>query len=606
MIKNIPILLIFLLFALQSYIYGQNDFPKLVVRADDMGSSQAANTACFEVCKTGWATSVEVMPVGPWFPEAVKILNDNPDIDAGIHLTLSSEWGNIKWRPLTYCPSLTDDNGYFFPAIEPDANYPGLSLSEKSWSAVEVENEFRAQIEMALKNIPHISHISAHMGATTFDPVIKNIIARLAKEYNLPDVSSEAEEYGLIPVTYDGAHFSTTEKSTAFIRMLDKLETGKSYYFTDHPALNNQEMRSIYRSGYENVAEDRQAATNLFNTNGIKEIIQYRGIRLTSYNEILKPLPRSTPEAERVSQKKIDNYLKAIEKQNQDIHSLMILRNGKIVFEKWFGDNAPDKLHIMNSVSKTFTALAIGFAIDENKLNITDKVISFFPDQLPENISPYLEKLTIKHLLTMSAGMDVELSDQIRAGGDNKWVQSFLNTPFKEEPGSVFAYNSMASYMLSAILQEVTDETLDRYLYPRLFRPLGITGVTWDKSPENIVTGGWGLYIKTEDMAKLGQFLLQKGKWNNTQLLPESYIDEATSAQIIQTASGIPGNTDWGLGYGYQIWRCTHNAYRADGARGQLVVVIPDKNAVIITTADEPDIKKILELFWKHLYPAFD
>ncbi len=169
--------------------------PRLIVRADDMGSSQAANAASMRSFTNGIITSIEVMAIGPWFPEAVRLLNENPGIDVGLHLVLTSEWDNIKWRPLTPCPGLTDQNGYFFPKIFPDKNYPGQSVMENKWTPEEVEKEFRAQIELALRNIPRISHISGHMGSTAFDPRVAEISARLAKEYHLPSVDGNMMSY---------------------------------------------------------------------------------------------------------------------------------------------------------------------------------------------------------------------------------------------------------------------------------------------------------------------------------------------------------------------------------------------------------------------------
>jgi len=330
-------------------------------------------------------------------------------------------------------------------------------------------------------------------------------------------------------------------------------------------------------------------------------------------NKIAQPLPRSTPQAEKVSRRGISDYLSAIQKNEQDIHSLMIVRHGKVVYEQWFGDNAPDKLHALWSVSKTFTATAIGFAVSENRLKVTDKVISFFPDMLPTDVSPHLKELDIKHLLTMSVVHDANLSNQIRRS-ENDWVKAFLSVPIIKKPGTEMMYSSAATYMLSAIIQKVTGEKLIDYLTPRLFNPLGITGITWEESPQGINTGGWGLSVKTEDMAKLGQLFLQKGRWNGRQLLPESWIDEATTSHISSLPSGTtrenlkmkPEDSDWLQGYGYQMWRCRHNGVRADGANGQYIIILPEKDAVIAVTANVSDMQAELNLIWEHLLPALE
>ncbi len=164
-----------------------------------MGSFRAANIACLDGYKNGIETSIEVMVVTAWFPEAARLLRENPGVDVGLHLTLTSEWDNVKWRPLTHCPSLVDKNGYFLPMMGANKAYPGLSISESKWNIAEIEREARAQIEMALRNIPQISHISGHMGSLSFAPEVEQLMQRLADEYNLPlvDHRGAKEKYAL-------------------------------------------------------------------------------------------------------------------------------------------------------------------------------------------------------------------------------------------------------------------------------------------------------------------------------------------------------------------------------------------------------------------------
>ena len=599
-------ILCLLIFAAQAQI-GTN--PRLIVRGDDMGSSQSSNLASMDTYKNGIETSIELMVVAPWFPEAVRLLRENPGIDVGLHLTITSEWDNIKWRPLTNCPSLVDRNGYFLPMMHPNPNYKGLSITESKWRLEEIEQEFRAQIEMALKNVPHISHLSGHMGSSGFDKKVAAVTKRLAAEYNLADISTNPKaDYGIYGIGYDGPSKTFAEKESSFIQILNKLETGKTYVFVDHPALDNIEMQAVHHVGYENVAADRQGVTDLFKSDKVKSAIRDKGIKLISYNDATKALPHSTPEAESINPEGIVNYLKAVKESGQDLHSVMIVRHGKVVAEHWFGENASNKNHILNSVSKTFTATAIGFCVAEKRLKVTDKVISFFPDDFPKTISPYLAELQIRDLLTMSVGHEVDPTNKIRTQGGS-WEKMFLALPIENKPGTKFVYNSMASYMLSAIVQKVTGEKVIDYLYPRLFRPLGIVGAEWSVSPTGINAGGWGLYIKTEDMAKMGQFMLQKGKWNGKQLLPEIWFDEATSAHISQPPTWFPANgkaqeSDWVQGYCYQLWRCRYNAYRADGANGQYIIVLPEKDVVVVTTANITDMQAELNLIWQYLLPA--
>jgi len=604
-----------LLVAASSSFAVQAGGPRLVVRADDMGAFHSVNMACQETYRKGITQSVEVMVVAPWYPEAVKMLKAYPGVDVGIHLTITSEWENMKWRPLTNCPSLTDKDGYFFPMMGPNKAYPLQSVQENKWSLAEVEQEFRAQIELGLKTLPQVSHITNHMGCVRFDKEVLAMVTRLAQEYHLTFVEGDEmyDRYNAQSVGYAGSSKTSADKEASFIRMLEKLQPGKNYIFLDHPALDNDEMQTVGHVGYEGVAADRQGVTDLFTSEKVKQLIKEKGIELISYNDLTKSLPRSTPVAEKVSEKGIAGYLDAVRKSGQDLHSLMIVRHGKVVAEQWFGDNAANKPHIMNSVSKTFTATAIGFAVMEKRLRLTDKVISFFPEKLPAQLSPFLKELQVSHLLTMSVGQDARKVEQITKDTENTdWVKAFLSSPIDAEPGSEFSYNSMATYMLSAIIQRVTGEKVIDYLYPRLLRPLGITGATWQESPQGINCGGWGLYIKTEDMAKMGQFLLQKGKWNGEQLLAEAWIEEATSFKIASLPAGVkkqdlkmkPQDSDWLQGYGYKIWMCRHNAFRADGANGQFIIVIPEKDAVIVTTANVNDMQAEINLIWKYLLPA--
>lgn len=579
---------------------------RLIVRADDMGSSRASNIACLKTSQEGVATSIEVMAVGPWFPETVRILRANPEIAVGLHLTLTSEWDLIKWRPLTSCPSLVDENGYFFPQIRKNSNYPGQSISEHKWNLAEIEQEFRAQIELALRNLPQITHLSSHMGCTTFDKDVAAMVSGLAKEYNL---TLETEIENLSYVTYKGSHKTLEEKEASFLKMLETLEKGKNYLFVDHPALDTEEMQGTFHIGYEDVARDRQGVTDLFTSPKIKAALQDKNIELATYNQIAKALPRSTPEAENVSADMLQNYLAAVEEAKQGIHSVMVLRNGKVIAEKYLGEAAHDKNHVMYSVSKTFTATAIGFAVQEGRIQLSDKVISFFPEDLPENISDHLRNLEIRHLLTMSVGHGKDPTQSIRETEGANWMKGFLAVPLEHQPGTRFVYNSLATYALSAIVQKVTGEKVVHYLYPRLFRPLGIASIRWEESPQGINCGGWGLWLKTEDMAKMGQFLLQKGVWNGKQLLSKEWIEEATQAHINQPPVWVSdesdeAKSDWRQGYGYQLWRCRHNAFRADGAFGQFIIVIPEKETVITVTAQLGDMQAEINLIWEHILSA--
>jgi hypothetical protein len=254
------------------------------------------------------------------------------------------------------------------------------------------------------------------------------------------------------------------------------------------------------------------------------------------------------------------------------------------------------------SVSKSFTSMAIGLLVEAGQLSIDDQVISFFAaEELPDQVSDNLAAMRIRHLLTMTTGHSQDTVE--RLSRDRRMVRLFLGLDVEAEPGTLFVYNSGATYMLSAILQKVTGETLLDYLRPRLFEPLGATEATWDLSREGINTGGWGLSLNTESLANFGQLLLQRGEWDGKQLIPAEWIDAATAWQV---PNDNEDKVDWRQGYGYQFWRARHGAYRGDGAFGQYCVVFPEQDASLIITSASPDMQATLDVVWEHLLPALD
>ncbi|MEI7981816.1 MAG: serine hydrolase [Bacteroidota bacterium] len=317
-------------------------------------------------------------------------------------------------------------------------------------------------------------------------------------------------------------------------------------------------------------------------------------------------LPRGIPEAEGVSSQGIIDFLDAIAKSRHEFHSFMFLRHGRVIAEGWWNPYSPDLKQTMYSLSKSFTSTAVCFAVSEKRLTINDPVVSFFPEYLPDSVTPFLAGMKIKDLLCMAAGQDRDQT-HIIVVNDSNWVKSFLAVPVVNTPGTTFRYNSLASYMLAAIVQKVTGMKETDYLAPRLFEPIGIKDLDWEVDPAGRNIGGWGLRIRTEDMARFGQFYLQKGKWNDKQLLPEAWVEEATTAKIEQMP-GISGaakdTNDWAQGYCYQFWRCRHQAFRGDGAYGQFIVVMPDQDAVVAITSESPNLQNELNLVWKHLLPA--
>ena len=317
-------------------------------------------------------------------------------------------------------------------------------------------------------------------------------------------------------------------------------------------------------------------------------------------------LPRSLPEKQGVAPGGLLDFINTIESKKLNVHSLMVVRHGQVVAEGWWAPYAPDLKHTLYSLSKSFTSTAVGMAVDDKKLTVDDKVISFFPNDLPATVSSNLAAMRVKDLLTMNTGHTKDTTPALREGTDANWVKAFLAQPVEREPGTIFTYNSGATYMLSAIVQKLTGQPVLEYLKPRLFGPLGIEGADWEVSPQGICTGGWGLRLKTEDIAKFGQLYLQKGVWNGKQLVSKEWVQDATRREV-QSAGG--GNrkaedNDWQQGYGYQFWRCRHNAYRGDGAFGQYCIVLPDEDTVLAITSETADMGAILDAVWDHILPA--
>lgn len=308
-------------------------------------------------------------------------------------------------------------------------------------------------------------------------------------------------------------------------------------------------------------------------------------------------LPRSSPEDQGVDTAGIMAFVDAAEKKLDALHSLMVVRHGRVVTEGWWAPYGPDSRHSLFSLSKSFTSTAVGLAVAEGKLSVDDRVLKFFPGDAPVDPSKNLQAMRVSDLLRMSTGHQAEPSFR----NEKHWAKVFLAQPVPNKPGTHFLYNTAATYMLSYIVQKATGTTVLDYLRPRLFEPLGIEHPTWGTSPEEVTLGGYGLSIRTEDIAKFGQLYLQKGKWNGTQLVPEAWIDAATARQ---TSNGSNPESDWDQGYGYQFWRCRHGAFRGDGAFGQYCIVLPDQDAVIAITSGVSDMQAVLNLVWEHLLPA--
>ena len=283
-------------------------------------------------------------------------------------------------------------------------------------------------------------------------------------------------------------------------------------------------------------------------------------------------LPRSTPEEQGVPSKALTALFDSLHALPlTDMHAVVVMRHGKVIGEMYPQPFAPEYRHTMYSCSKTFVGVAVGLAIADNRLRIEDRVATFFPELLPENVSPELASMTVRHLLMMSSGVKPDWNMRSRG---TEWIRTFLAKPVVK-PGE-YAYDSMVSYMLAAIVQKVTGKKLTEYLQERVFSHMNVTEWAWEESPEGVNTGGWGVHMQPESLAKFGQLILDEGRWEGKQLVPAEWIREMCKKQQ-ETGREV---------YGYHIWHCGGHdgAVRADGALGQYVISILDKDMVVVMT----------------------
>jgi len=311
-------------------------------------------------------------------------------------------------------------------------------------------------------------------------------------------------------------------------------------------------------------------------------------------------LPRSTPEAQGVSSETLGLLISELDERLDSMHGIVVVRHGHVVAEAGWAPYTVDGPHSMYSVSKSFTASAVGFAVAEGLLTVDDRLVDLFPESAPAHPDTRLGELRVRHLLTMTTGHADDTMDAIFEHDGADGVAAFLATPLAADAGTLFVYNTGATYVLSAIVQKLSGERLLDYLTPRLFEPLGIRGARWEHDARGIDMGGFGLTISTRDLAAFGQLFLQGGVFGGARLLSEEWVATA-SAPLVPSAGDTP---DWQQGYGYQMWTSVHG-YRGDGAFGQFCLVLPDDDAVIAITGSLPDMQKPLDVLWAHREALF-
>jgi CubicO group peptidase (beta-lactamase class C family) len=311
-------------------------------------------------------------------------------------------------------------------------------------------------------------------------------------------------------------------------------------------------------------------------------------------------LPRSTPESQGVDPGAIADLIERIQDEGLPLHSLMIVRHGHVVSETWWAPYSAPQPHMVFSVSKSFTAAAIGIAQDEGRLSVDDEVLSFFPSYANDLVRANMAGVRVRDLLAMASGQVVDTIDIMASQPDQDWVRIFLDVPRVFPPGAFFLYNSGASHVLAAIVTARTGQSVLDYLEPRLFEPLGIETPHWELAPSGIVLGGSGMRVVTEDLAKLGQLYVQRGEWDGRRILSEEWVDAASTAQVANDGRTV----DWNQGYCFQFWRSRHNSYRADGAFGQFSLILPEHDLVVAITEGTDFAQKTLDAVWDTLLPG--
>lgn len=314
-----------------------------------------------------------------------------------------------------------------------------------------------------------------------------------------------------------------------------------------------------------------------------------------------RTLPRSTPSAQGVDSSAVEAFLDAVETHpDVEMHSLMLLRNGHVLTEGWWAPYSADRVHLLYSLSKSFTSTAAGFAVAEGLLDLDRTVLSYFPELDADVTDDRSRSILVRHVAAMASGHDTETWDRAVAADPAEPIRGFLQLAPEHQPGSWFAYNQPCTYSLATIVQRQSGQTLVDYLTPRLFEPLGIDAYGWQQHPAGRDLGFTGLHATTDAIAKLGQLYLQRGWWGDRQLLPAAWVAEATRAQV---ANPREENPDWRQGYGFQFWMARHG-YRGDGAYGQFCVVLPEHQVVVAITGASLDMQAVLDALWTHLLPG--
>jgi CubicO group peptidase (beta-lactamase class C family) len=313
-------------------------------------------------------------------------------------------------------------------------------------------------------------------------------------------------------------------------------------------------------------------------------------------NVALMAMEHSSPASVGIDEGAVTALADAIDAKGLGVHGLVIARHGRVAAEGWWHPYQPDEPHMMFSVSKAFTSMAVGIAIEEGLLRLDEPTHDIFPEhrEIPGQ--------TVRDLLTMRSGHRLDVFDVFRALPERDWAELFFESPAPYEPGTHFVYSTAATYVLAAALVRRSGTSLTAYLGERLFGPLGWPTPFWELDARGIEHGGTGLKLTTGQLAQFGQLLLQRGQWEGRQLVPAAWVDQASAHQ---TRNPWFGSHESEIGYGFQLWRSSHG-FRADGMCGQFAVVVPELDLVVATTSGAADANRILTAIWSELLPGVD
>ncbi|WP_344838120.1 serine hydrolase domain-containing protein [Kribbella ginsengisoli] len=315
-------------------------------------------------------------------------------------------------------------------------------------------------------------------------------------------------------------------------------------------------------------------------------------------------LPRSTPAASGMSSRAVGALLDQLEARSVECHSLMVVHRGHIVAEGWWAPYSAERVHLLYSLTKSFTSVAVGLAITDGLLSLDDLVVDVLPDHVPADVSEQGRRITVHHLLSMTAGHDPDSLDEAWRLEPGDLTKGFLRVPFADAEGTRHTYDNSTTYILARMVERVTGRGLPEFLDERVFQPMGIEGAEWDRVASGAAFGFHGLHLTTEAIAAFGELLLRGGVWRDQQLAPREWLELATRAHIetLPLPNWSP-NPDFQRGYGYQFWISRHG-YHGHGSYGQYCVVVPSHELVIVLTGAVDPTDVLPGLFWDYLLPA--